>query len=283
MAEKTKGREARSSKGQKDKERSWCSDRMLAVFSSREIEKHSEAALLLFRERKVLDFLIAPGRVSAKVLDNGGRPPQMIELRFAEFSEDAWEKIFSALSSRALYMAKILAGQFPIELEEALASVSVSLFPERAKEVSILVNSRLVSGLSRLVLAVLYKLCETLDTAPFSIFSLRGRGRDEVIVEISKRRNQVRDHFSPSPAWAGRPIPFEPAPPLVETLEHYFSAGKALSALSYSLRADELPASVLRRLDFLPLGGLEDKVDTLLEEAYVRVARRAQAFGLGLD
>ena len=55
-----------------------------------------------------------------------------------------------------------------------------------------------------------------------------------------------------------------------------------LQQLSYDIRADELPAALLKRMEPAPLDGVDIDADRALEEAYVQVARRAQAFGLGM-
>jgi len=52
--------------------------------------------------------------------------------------------------------------------------------------------------------------------------------------------------------------------------------------VSYNLRADDLPASILKRIDPVPVGDGFDSLDFELEEAYAQIARRSQVFGLSL-
>jgi len=72
-------------------------------------------------------------------------------------------------------------------------------------------------------------------------------------------------------------------PPLKSQARAFWKLGEPAKELHYSIRADELPASLLRRLDPLPLGGFEADLGAEFEEMYAKVARRAQAFGLGLS
>ena len=50
--------------------------------------------------------------------------------------------------------------------------------------------------------------------------------------------------------------------------------------ISYQIKADELPAATLKRLDAMPLLGIEEHVESKVEAAYEKIARLAQSYGL---
>ena len=52
--------------------------------------------------------------------------------------------------------------------------------------------------------------------------------------------------------------------------------------IQYQLKADELPAALLRRIEPPPLLGLESSFEPELQEVYNRVTSRAQAYALQL-
>jgi uncharacterized Zn finger protein len=261
--------------------RSWCSERMMSVFSSALTEGVSAQAADLIRRRRVIDFVINSGRVSAKVFDDLSRPLR-IEILFKQYANEKWERIFGELAKQGYFLAVLLSGHLPPETEEIFSRHGAELFPSSLEKLTIAVNGQRHAPVTKHVAAVVYRLCEKLDDDPFSIFVLRGRGREETLLEIRKRRSFNSEAANLGISLSYQDVKYEPAPPLVSTMDHFWSSGGAALELSYSIKADELPASVLKWLDPLPLRGLEDRLDVILEQAYEKIARLAQGFGLGL-
>jgi uncharacterized Zn finger protein len=262
--------------------RSWCSERMISIFSSTLTEEISTQAADLIRRRRVVDFMISSGRVSAKVFDDLSRPLR-IEILFKQYAKEKWERIFGELAKQGYFLAVLLSGHLPPEIEDIFSRHGAELFPSSLDKLAIAVNGQRHAPVTKHVAAVIYRLCEKLDDDPFSIFVLHGRGREETLLEIRKRRSLHSEAANHGMSLSYQDVKYEPAPPLVSTMDHFWTSGGAALELSYSIKADELPASVLKWLDPLPLGGLEDRSDVVLEQAYEKVARLAQGFGLGLQ
>ncbi len=242
-----------------------------------------EEARELIRKRKVLDLSIQSGSANAKVHADD-KTSSRIELLFPILTSDEWNTLLDEMSQEAYYLAMLLNDTVPHEIEELFEANGLPLIPQDPSLFQVRNSGERVafSELSPPDAAFVLRLCDKIESDPFSVLILRGIGHDELLHELRKRRTLLKKDKDFKTSLHYKEIEYEPAPPLVATIPHYWSAGSELNTLSYTIRADELPASILKWLDPLPLSGLEDKVDFMFEEAYERVARLAQSYGLGL-
>lgn len=228
--------------------------------------------------RRVLDFLISSGKISARIQDEAGKIYRT-EILCDPFADADWDAILTSLAPRSLSLASLLAGVLPPEIESSFREAGNSLFPSG----STAVDGRCECSMGRPcphIVALWEKFLERLDEDPFSIFILRGRGRDETILELRRRRTLRR---------AGHRQTIRQATPIHErivskplSVTDFYRARRDMFSLSYNIRADELPAAVLKWLEPIPVGDGAEDIDFRLEESYAQVARRAQGFGLGL-
>lgn len=227
------------------------------------------------RRRRFIECILLPGRVSAK-LGGDDESQSRIDLICRVFSDAEWDELLTHWSENSFAFAHLLAGEFPAELD---AVFDVHLSP-RAEELTVLSGGAPVPCWTREIVMVFARLCERLEEDPAAIFLLRGKAREEVMNELWTRRRRGRTRLRE------RAAPEQPAPKpaTVESasLENFWRVAPAVFELRYALRADELPASVLKRLDSLPVLMSNEPVDRLLEEAYAQVAIRAQAYAIGL-
>ena len=260
------------------KDRSWCAERLQSLCEASGIYDAQDTG----RRTRMLDFFFLPGRVSAKVQDDAGKLHR-VELVFEQLNESAWEIVFSQIARRAYFFASILAGELPEEFENVLKGDKVSLCPGTMSEIEVLLNGEHTDEISESApAAVFQRLIERLGTEPLVMFVLRGKGREEILVQVKRQRSMFDRPKFYSGRWvAGETAVVDREMPSLDP-ESFWRANPKIFELSYSIRADELPAAILKHLDPLPLGGLEEEVEPRLEEAYAQVARRAQAYGLGL-
>jgi uncharacterized Zn finger protein len=236
------------------------------------------AGLELYRRKRVMDFVCTPGSVNARIQDGESDRPLRASFKWPELGEEEWKELLELLSREALFLATLLAGELPPELA-GLPSKKVALMPRSPKEVPFSAerSSRRSTGPYRV--ALYQKLVETCGRDPFTLFLLRGLGKEELIHELQLARSRKRPKSSAAPL-SGVPAPAKAA---YREASDFWSVPPEVSSLSFTIRADDLPASLLKRLDPLPLGELESAAEVALEEAYEHVARRAQVFGLGLS
>ena len=267
----------------KSREKDWCATKVRQIFAGSPYDSLVNDALERSFGARVLDFSVSPGRVSGRTLLDQTRPIR-VDLIFPQLTDSNWSSVLSRLSLKAFFLAKLLARELPQEIEEIFSESGCHLFPESLTEITVECEPQENQELEhKAVACTIARLIFRLEEDPFSIFLLRGRGQEEVLMELRRRRREDRDSTPTGLSLGSQQINYHPAPALNTTLDNFWNAGKELWSLSYSIRADELPAAILKRLDPLPLSGLEEIVEPHLEEAYARVASRAQGYGLGLN
>ncbi|MFN8390327.1 MAG: hypothetical protein U0136_08565 [Bdellovibrionota bacterium] len=257
---------------------SWCAEQFSRLCEQEGVQDSTESG----RKTRMLDFFFLPSRISAKVQDDQGKLHR-VELVFPQLSDAEWDLVFSAAARQAFLFASLLAGELPQEIDTPLAERGLSLCPRTLDEIEVTIDGQATKELNDTApAAVLHRLIERINTEPFMMFILRGKGREEILLEVRRRRSMLpRPHFSEPRTPSAERTSTEEREPQID-VDRFYHSKPALFELSYAIRADELPAAILKRMDPLPLQGLEDEVEPRLEEAYAQIARRAQAYGLGL-
>ncbi len=261
---------------------SWYTRRLIErseeIYGFSLVEEANEAT----KRRRLLDFAIIPGKLSAKINDEDGNL-RRIEIECSQLTELGWQSLLTKMGSVAIFHAQLLANQLPQNLEELFVSLSLPLFPNEKDACRIIVNNTLWNAPRGAVAAVILKFCESVEADPFALFYLFGRGKEETLLELHKIRHSLfsAQHDSASETQLSGKDGSEIAKSET-TLEKFFTLGQSAQNVQFNIRADELPAATLRRLDPIPLSGAEEFTEPLLEQAYEIVARRAQAWGIGL-
>jgi len=270
-----------TSKRSRETSAAWLTEHFLQLLLGHDLESHLEAGLEIFRKRRVLDFTVAPGSISAKIQTEGS-DIYACSIILKPLSDKEWQQVFHELAKQSLYIAKLFAGMFPAELAEGFQQAGCELLPNNSSTISLKSNCKDKSLALDCFAALYFRFSETVENDPFVIFTLRGKGRDESIFQIRRERNNLLK-AQPSNTQSQTTAALDTHKKLLASrLDKFWSAGAGLSELSYSIRADELPAAILKWLDPMPLQGIEEDADRQIEEGYEQVTRRAQAYGLGL-
>lgn len=261
---------------QKRTSKSWISERVALLFQSHGFDEALEEGIELIRKRRVLDFVVVGGSFGARVFGEEG-PPTRIDIKIPQLSSEEWSRVFGVLAEKSFYLAKLLAGELPEETVRAFAKAECELLPQEGIE--FFADDQRVSTLESESAAIIYRFCDKLVSDPFLLFTLRGRGREETILELRKRRANIKVEPKIEELSTEEPVEIEP---VKTSLSDYWQYPSELNDVQYNIKADELPAAILKWLDPPPLNELEIEVEGRLEEAYEMIARRAQAYGLGL-
>jgi uncharacterized Zn finger protein len=207
--------------------RSWWARRWLAVLEALQVGGRLSRGRAYARRGQVMDVAIEEGLVRARV--QGSRPePYEVSIRVTPLPPAAWARLAEVLSGEAAFLAKLLAGEMPADIETAFGKASLSLFPERLSELQTSCSCPDWSNPCKHIAAVYYLLGEEFDRDPFLIFRLRGITRDELLrlVEAAGEprrpkapREGARREESPAPApastatfWRAGELPPDPAP-----------------------------------------------------------------------
>lgn len=202
---------------------SWWSQRFIAVLESYGLGGRMQRGRRYARTGQVLDLDVRPGLVAAQV--QGSRPtPYLVTVTLAEPTARQWAKVEAAMSSKIGFVARLLAGEVPAELEDVFADAGVTLFPASWRDLRAACNCPDWGDPCKHVAAVLYVLADQLDTDPWLLLAWRGRTRDEILTRLgvagAARSRGAHgpdgadaEHAEVAPWWPFGPGPLPALPP----------------------------------------------------------------------
>ena len=117
---------ARSKRGQIGD--SWWSRRFITVLESFGIGSRLQRGKRYARTGQVLNLEIVPGQVRASVQGSRSRPYRVF-IETEILTDSQWASVEDVMASRAVFLAKLLSGEMPEEIEEAFVESSTTLFP----------------------------------------------------------------------------------------------------------------------------------------------------------
>lgn len=153
--------------------RSWWARRWIAVLEGFRIGNRLSRGRSYARRGQVVSIDVGLGKVTARV-QGSRRKPYEVSIGIAPLSASAWKRLAAIFSRRAVFAAKLLAGEMPETIEEAFREAGLSLFPARLRDVKTECSCPDWSNPCKHVAAVYYLLGEEFDRDPFLIFKLRG-------------------------------------------------------------------------------------------------------------
>jgi len=253
------GIKARSSRGPIGEQ--WWSRRFIDVLESFGLQSRLTRGRTYARSGQVLSLDIGTGHVTALV--QGSRvKPYAVKLTVDPLTTRQWRRVEEALAARAVFRARLLAGEMPAEIEQVFADCGTPLFPKSARDLRMSCSCPDWEVPCKHLAAVCYVLAEAFDVDPFGMLAWRGKGRIELLAAL--RRLTGAGGTTAGPVLDVADPPLSPNP-----------AGFWSSALSPA-RLRVLPPAVaappdllLRSLEppFITAGGMD--LVTLLRPAYV--------------
>lgn len=159
---------------------SWWSRRFLEVLESLGVGSRLQRGRSYARRGQVLSLEIEAGAVVAGVQGSRARPYR-VRIGIAAFGKAEWSAVEEALAGDAWYVATLLAGEMPADIEDVFTAVGLSLFPRSARELSMDCSCPDWEVPCKHLAAVFYLLAEQFDDDPFRILAWRGRERDDLL------------------------------------------------------------------------------------------------------
>jgi len=206
---------------------------------------------------RVLRLDVRPYEVTAFVGEGADEPH---EVTLGLTAIEGWDEIEGELARRAVFRARLLAGEIPQDLERVFGDCGVGLFPEAAEEL------HQMCGCSDWVdpcvhaAAALHFLARAFDDDPFLVLAWNGRTREQLLTALRRR-----------PVESG-------LPPVVETplrAEGFWAPPSGLAALKdRSAHPPAPPGLLLRLLDPPAVKIRRRSLTDVLEPAYEALARR---------
>ncbi|HEY7424766.1 MAG TPA: SWIM zinc finger family protein [Gemmataceae bacterium] len=251
---------------------SWWAKRWIAVLESFDIGARLGRGRSYARSGQVLSIDVAKGEVTARV--QGSRPkPYDVTIEVKTLTAGEWDRLVQALSGQALFVAKLLAGEMPQDIEQVFTEAGLSLFPQKSRDLITDCSCPDWSNPCKHVAAVYYLLGEEFDRDPFLLFQLRGLSREELLKRLSRAAPAATPAAEESPVALSEPLPDDPA---------IFWAGSDLPDDVFSeVRQPPVSAAWLQRLGAFPFWRGETNLFDALESVYAHASSRGMAVFLG--
>jgi uncharacterized Zn finger protein len=256
------GIKARSKRGSIGEQ--WWSRRFIDVLESFGLQSRLSRGRNYARSGQVLNLAIGTGHVTAQV--QGSRvKPYNAKLTVDPLTTRQWQRVAEALAARAVFRARLLAGEMPAEIEEVFAGCGTPLFPSSARDLQMSCSCPDWEVPCKHLAAVCYVLAEAFDDDPFGMLAWRGKGRDELLTALRRLAGGGREQ-----AAASRPVIEVADPPLDAAAAGFWSSALSPARLRALPPAVAAPADLLLRSfepPFITAGGMD--LLTLLRPAYL--------------
>jgi uncharacterized Zn finger protein len=268
------GIKARTRRGQFGEH--WWARRWIAVLESFGWDNRLQRGRTYARKGQVMNIDVHPGWVTARV-QGSRRTPYTVRIQITPLSDDQWERAIDAMAQQALFSARLLAGEMPLEIEQAFHAARVSLFPA-SDDIAMSCSCPDWVVPCKHIAAVYYLLGEEFDRDPFLLFALRGRTREQVVQALRSRRAAGASPVEEA-------VPEEEPEPQVEPLDahlpRFWEPLKSLAGFRVTVAPPPVETALLKRLGPPAFSRRPQAFIGALTLAYSTVTDRALALAFG--
>lgn len=168
-------------------DREWWTQQWLDLINTYRFKKRLERGWQYAREGKVLSIKFPDKEVIAIVQGSDPKPYQ-VSLGLDTLSDEDWEYVIENMSQRAVFSAKLLAGEMPHNIEDVFAAAGKTLFPLSLSDVRSRCSCPDPKNPCKHISAVYYLLGDRFGEDPFVLFQLRGRTKEQILSALRQRR-----------------------------------------------------------------------------------------------
>ncbi len=236
----------------------WWSKRFVEVLESYGLGTRMQRGRRYARAGQVLTIDVRTAVIAAQV-QGSRRTPYLVTISLPEPTPTQWSAIDAAMTAKVGFVARLLAGEVPPDLEDVFDAARVPLFPATWRHLRSDCSCPDWENPCKHIAAVLYVFADQLDADPWLILAWRGRTREQILEPIGTERNRAEAVDEIAPWW-----PFPPGPLTLHGPERAVGAAP--------LAAPEHPDAVLDMLEPLDVQIGPTNVVDLLRVAYEHLA-----------
>lgn len=164
---------------------SWWSKRFVAVLESYGLGGRMQRGRKYARSGQVISLDVTGGTITSKVQGSRAKP-YGVTVRVTAPTEQQWAQLDAVIQRRVGFVAQLLAGEVPPELETAFNDADVALFPRSWREVTSSCSCPDYENPCKHIAAVLYLFADRLDSDPWLLLLWRGRTRDQLLSHLNQ-------------------------------------------------------------------------------------------------
>jgi uncharacterized Zn finger protein len=226
--------------------REWWAQRWVDVLESFGWRRRLERARNYARQGNVLQIEFQGSKVSALV--QGTAPdPYKVSLSLDPFDDEQWQYVIESMSERAIFSAKLLAGEMPQNIEEVFTANGLSLFPYTKFDIHSRCSCPDPANPCKHIGAVYYLLGDRFSEDPFVLFQLRGRSKEQIITALRQTRGANQD------VGGAEPADTQPAASSQIDLQNFWQYTEQLEPSLVVVAPPPNSETVLNVLDVIPL------------------------------
>jgi uncharacterized Zn finger protein len=249
----------------------WWSKRWVSVLESFGWSNRLERGRRYARSGQVLDFKLAPGKVTARV--QGSTPkPYSVSIEIKPLTDEAWKRVEEEMVQKAIFAAKLLAGEMPHNIEEAFDAAGMALFPESSKDIKTDCSCPDSANPCKHIAAVYYILAEEFDRDPFMLFKLRGKTKDEIIGSLRKKRTVDTEVTTELEVLLTDKVSKQKEEPL--SVDDFWSR-EELESISVNISPPDVSAAIIKRLGTPQFWDSKDNFNKKMGGYYEEISKHA--------
>lgn len=168
--------------------REWWTEQWIEVLERIGFTQRLARARNYARQGNVLSLEFVGAKVKALVQ---GTAPEPYEVTFSldRFTDEQWSYIIESMAERAIFSAKLLAGEMPQNIQDVFTANGLSLFPFNKFDIHSRCSCPDPANPCKHIGAVYYLLGDRFSEDPFVLFQLRGRSKEEIISALRQIRS----------------------------------------------------------------------------------------------
>ncbi len=257
---------------------SWAGQRWLRLVEASASQDDQAEGLEYARLGQTRSIKTEPGLVSALVQ---GRMPRAyrVSIALTSFDTASWDRVIQEMAQQARYTAKLLSGELPTSIDELFAPLGLHLFPLSEKDITPSCNCdepRSELGWCKHSVCAALIIADQLAQDPWTIFSMRGIHRDDLIEQLKHLRLMPDSGGGSAPVYSPHIEAIETygAKPLEECLDHFWDPAAGLEHLHLAPEKPTVSHPLLRRLGQSPFEGSKFPLVGLLATCYDVISER---------
>lgn len=184
----------------------WWSRRFVEVLESYGLGTRMQRGRRYARTGQVLTLDVSAATVAAQV-QGSRRTPYLVTVSLPEPTPTQWNAIDAAMRAKVGFVARLLAGEVPADLEDVFHASGVALFPRTWKELRARCSCPDWENPCKHIAAVLYVFADQLDTDPWLLLAWRGRTREEILDPLRASGPDAADEVAPWWPFTGPTMP----------------------------------------------------------------------------
>ncbi len=257
------------------------------------------------RGLRVKRLEVQPGVIQAQVVERDNGATQ-VEVHFPTLTDSQWNAIIDELGRQAIFVAQLLAGDMPAEIEQVFTNAGSWLLPASVDVLEQRIAAvgeplAIAQTPCRPLNAVYAQLGEMVAEDPWLLLRLRGRDRQQVLATLQEKRNTEAQDLAVRSAPAASTTMIQEqrafyAPPFHTTdanpdtvagldahIADFWGRRKVLEEVHHHLARPAVELALLRRLGPLSAGRDDIEAYRQLQGIYHRVTLRAWEMAFSPD